>query len=117
MIVATQELTAASETRLPSPAQPSSLYRTEFWRLGLFCARVLPYGGAVELARMLAFIYRRMNRRRREVVIENVRPVLQGDQARAQQITRELFQQFAVKLVDLWRYESGIGIGDLFQEV
>jgi KDO2-lipid IV(A) lauroyltransferase len=41
-------------------------------------------------------------------LIENLLPVMAGDRARAKIAARKLFTEFAVKLADLWRYESGV---------
>jgi KDO2-lipid IV(A) lauroyltransferase len=54
-----------------------------------------------------AEIYYRFNRQRRETVIRNLLPALQGDRAAAESKAHELFRQFALKLADLWRYEAG----------
>jgi KDO2-lipid IV(A) lauroyltransferase len=51
---------------------------------------------------------------RRRVVFENLLPAVHGDTRAAKITTRELFQQFAIKLADLWRYESGLSIYNLF---
>ncbi len=64
---------------------------------------------------MCAAMYWRMAPRRRKVVMENLRPVA-GDAAAARQAARELFGQFALKLADLWRYESGVKDRNLFSE-
>lgn len=45
----------------------------------------------------------------------NLLPPLGGDRAAAVAMGRRLFAQFAIKLTDLWRYESGQPIGELFQ--
>ena len=47
---------------------------------------------------------------RREVVIENLLPVLKGDRKSAEAAAKKLFLEFAQKLVDLWRYESGVAV-------
>ena len=56
-------------------------------------------------------------KRRRAVVVENLLPALNGDRSAAKSAARRLFQQFALKLVDLWRYESGQPVDDLFAEL
>ena len=95
---------------------PSSLYRPEIWRLGLRLARVLPRSACARLGRFCAGLYWMLARRRREVVVQNLLPVLEGNRAAAQQMAQRLFQQFALKVTDLWRYESGLSIDDLFGE-
>lgn len=42
--------------------------------------------------------------------MENLLPVLAGDRVAAERVTRALFRQFALKIVDLWRYESGADV-------
>lgn len=39
--------------------------------------------------------------------MENLLPVLHGDRSRATRAARGLFQEFGLKVADLWRYESG----------
>jgi lauroyl/myristoyl acyltransferase len=48
-----------------------------------------------------------MSARRRGVVIQNLRPVLNDDAAGAARAARALFSEFTLKITDLWRYESG----------
>ena len=54
--------------------------------------------------------------RRREIVMQNLVPALNGDRAGAKRKARELFHQFGRKLIDLWRYEAGLPIEDLLGE-
>ncbi len=91
----------------PRPSTPSSFYRTEIWSLGLWVSRVLPTKLCESLSRGLALLYWCAQPRRREVVIQNLLPVLNGNRQAAERATRKLFQEFAVKVTDLWRYESG----------
>ena len=95
------------------PATPSSLYRSEIWRLGLLVARMLPRGVCAKASRPLADIYWLFARHRREVVLENLLPALGGDRLAACRQTRMLFRQFGLKVADLWRYEAGLHIDDL----
>lgn len=99
-------------SRSSSPA-PSSLYRSEFWRFGLWLARTLSPRQCAWLVRWLADVYWTLARHRREVVIQNLLPALNDDRTAAERTAHALFQQFAVKLTDLWRYESGLPIDDL----
>jgi predicted exporter/lauroyl/myristoyl acyltransferase len=87
-------------------SSPSQLYQAPLWRIGLWLGRYLPLRAAAFLARMCAAVYWRLARRRREIVTENLRPVA-GDAA-ARREARRLFDEFALKLADLWRYESGV---------
>jgi uncharacterized protein len=90
---------------------PSQLYQAPLWRLGLWLGRHLPLRAAGWVSRMCAAIYWQLARRRREIVTENLRPVA-GPHARRE--ARQLFDQFALKLADLWRYESGVKQGKWF---
>ncbi len=94
--------------------QPSALYRAKFWRIGLLAARCLPTGICSGLAASCGALYWSVCRARREIVVENLRPALGGDRRRAEVAGRELFQNFARKLADLWRYESGSPVDALF---
>ena len=95
-------------------SQPSSLYRAHFWRLGLWIVRVLPARLCMAISRFLARIYWHLAPHRRTVVIGNLQPALNGNPVEAIQKARSLFDQFAIKLIDLWRYEAGQSIEDLF---
>jgi lauroyl/myristoyl acyltransferase len=44
------------------------------------------------------------------VVIENLLPVLAADRESAAVTARQLFQEFARKIADLWRHESGLAV-------
>src|SRR5260370_35972345 len=68
------------------------------------------------MARALAGVYWALARHRRELVIQNLLPPLNGDRAAASRKGRELIQQFAVKVADLLRYENGQGIENRFGE-
>jgi lauroyl/myristoyl acyltransferase len=94
--------------------KPSALYRTGFWRLGLLAARTLPRGPCAAVACTAARLYWQANRARREVVIQNLKPALAHDLSAARAAARRLFRQFALKLADLWRYESGREIDGVF---
>src|SRR2546423_3172314 len=97
--------------------RPSSLYRAGFWRIGTAVARRMPHFLLCRLAGHLAKVYWLSCPRRRRVVFENVLPAVNGDVRAARITTRELFQQFAIKLADLWRYESGLSIYNLFHSL
>jgi uncharacterized protein len=105
------DLPAATTARAPS-----SWYRAKVWQACMIAARMLPAGIADFLGRTLAGIYCAFNKRRRLTVEQNLLPALNGsDPRQAQALTRELFRQFASKLLDLWRYESGSPIDHLLQ--
>jgi lauroyl/myristoyl acyltransferase len=92
-------------TRLETP---SKFYGARIWQIGLAFAKCLPAPILIAFAKMSAAIYWRFATRRREIVIQNLLPVLDGDRKFAELAARELFTQFSVKLADLWRYESGV---------
>jgi len=92
---------------------PSALYCASLWRLGLFLVKCLPPKLCAQLAPLLADMYRSLARRRRQIVIENLLPALGGDVVEAEKKTKVLFRQFALKVVDLWRYEAGLPIEHL----
>jgi KDO2-lipid IV(A) lauroyltransferase len=93
---------------------PSSLYRAEFWRMGLGFVHFVPRSVCVRFGCVLANLYWLLARRRREVVIQNLLPALNNDRAAATKKARELIHGFAIKVVDLWRYEAGLPIENTF---
>jgi lauroyl/myristoyl acyltransferase len=95
------------------PFTPSSLYRARLWRVGLIVARWLPKPVCTSLARVFAAIYWLLAPHRREVVIQNLLPVLRGDRKAAEDTARRLFQEFAIKVADLLRFESGAAVDEL----
>jgi predicted RND superfamily exporter protein len=91
-----------------SRAAPSSFYRAGLWRLGLVSARILPIFVFNAFCLLVTEIYYRLHRERRTVVLQNLLPALHGDQAAARRTAHRLFRQFALKMADVWRYESGV---------
>ncbi|HWI56544.1 MAG TPA: MMPL family transporter, partial [Bacillota bacterium] len=115
------QLPASAEPAPPPPAvpesqvsAPSSLYRSGFWRLGLGLVRWLPAAVCAGLSHLLVNAYWLLAGHRREVVIQNLLPALNGDRAAAKKKAKALFHQFGIKLLDLWRYEAGLPIEHLF---
>jgi lauroyl/myristoyl acyltransferase len=102
---------AHPEPKTPAapPSAPSALYRARLWWTGLAVARLLPKPMCTVLARMFAAIYWSLAMHRRKVVTANLLPVLNNDRQAADAAWR-LFQEFALKVADLWRYESGLAI-------
>jgi len=96
---------------------PSTLYRSELWRLGLWTVRVLPYGVCAFLARICVRIYCTLAPHRLEIVRTNLLVPLKGDVPAADKKAKELFQQFALKLLDLWCYEAGLSIDKAFGQM
>ncbi len=87
---------------------PSQFYSTFVWRAGLACGRHVPAPVFAWFARRLAAIYWRLAAHRREIIIQNLLPVLNGNRPQAARISRELIVEFFLKITDLWRYESGV---------
>lgn len=105
----------ATNEALPS-SRPSSLYGSAFWRFGLWLARNLSAQTSVRISRILAALYWRFAASRRRVVIENFLPAFNGNRRLAEQTGRKMLEQFALKVADLWRYESGLPVDHLFGE-
>src|ERR1700741_3387281 len=89
---------------------PSSLYRAEFWRMGLGFVRFVPRRVCLFFGRVFANIYWLLASGRREVLIQNLLPAMNNDRAAATKKAKELIHGFAIKVVDLWRYEAGLPI-------
>jgi lauroyl/myristoyl acyltransferase len=104
----------ATPQALPRNRRASMLYGAGFWRLGLVLARVLPPRLGETLAQSLSLLYARLCAGRREVVIQNLLPVVGGDRSVAEAATTRLFRNFGTKLLDLWRFEAGVDIKHLF---
>jgi lauroyl/myristoyl acyltransferase len=98
------------ETAAIAPAAPPQFYRAAIWRIGLGLARHLPARVVRILAQCGAALYWRVAGPRREVVMQNLRPVLNDDPAAAALAARALFTEFALKIADLWRYEGGVNL-------
>lgn len=99
------------------PSQPSALYRAGPWKAAVFLARRLPHFVLGRLASHAATAYWLASPRRRRVVRDNLLPAVNNDRLAARIAARELFQQFGLKLADLWRYESGLSIYNLFHDL
>jgi KDO2-lipid IV(A) lauroyltransferase len=97
--------------------RPSALYRAGPWRFALATARLLPRPLLRCLASAGALAYTLLRPDRLGVVKENLLPVVQGSDAPASRVARRLFREFGWKLADLWRYEAGRGVNDLFGEL
>jgi predicted exporter/lauroyl/myristoyl acyltransferase len=95
-----------------SPSAPSAFYRVGLWRLGLAIVRVLPAGLMEGFCVVIAECYYLARPQRREVVVSNLLPAFAGDRREAEKAARRLYRKFALKLVDLWRAESGAPVGN-----
>jgi hypothetical protein len=97
-------------------ASPSSFYRVWLWKLGLATVRILPAWLFNGICLGVAEVYGRLNRARRDVVVRNLLPALQGDRQAAEQKARQVFRAMAMKVADLWRFESGLFQPSWFNE-
>lgn len=84
-----------------------AFYRGGLWHLGMRVAGMIPLRAAKKIAMTLAGFYWRFQRSRCEVVMQNFLPVFSGDKIAAEKAARAAYQNFAAKLIDLWRVESG----------
>lgn len=116
MIEAISEPAAVAEAESREAKGPSSLYNERWWRLGLAVARATPRPIAATLALAGSEAYRVMNRRREEIIFNNLLPVFGGDEREAAAATRRLFRKFASKMTDLLRYEAGAPMLDRFHD-
>ena len=66
---------------------------------------------------MLAKVYWCLALGRRQAVIQNLLPALKDNRTAAGEVSARLVQNFAAKLADLWRYESGQAIDGMFAEL
>ncbi len=98
----------------PRLSSPSSFYRAWLWHLGRGAVRLLPAFLLQQVCLLVAELYYRANRARREVVIQNLLPVMQGDRVAARGAAHALFRQFALKLLELWRFECGRTVNQWF---
>jgi len=100
----------AAAAALEPPTAPSSFYQAGLWRLGLRLVRTLP-GWLVRAGCVIvAEGYARTHHRRREVVVQNLLPVVAGDRSLAERTACRLYRNFGRKLADLWRVESGVPV-------
>lgn len=100
----------------PAPAGPSALYGAPAWQAATWLARRLPRPCASGLAMLGALAYAAWVPSRRRVVAANLLPLLGDDPAAARHLAWRNFAAFGRKLADLWRYEAGQPIDDLFAD-
>jgi predicted exporter/lauroyl/myristoyl acyltransferase len=98
-------------------ARPSALYGRLGWQTGLCAARTLPRSVIELLCRIGAHAYWLTQPQRREVVIQNLLPLHDGDRAAAVLAAQRLFLNFTRKLADLWRFESGAPVMASFNQL
>ncbi|HXC36351.1 MAG TPA: lysophospholipid acyltransferase family protein [Candidatus Acidoferrales bacterium] len=102
---------------MPEPARKNAhtmpaFYRGGFWRLGLMAARTFPPGLLKTIARAGAGFYLKFQPARVQIVLQNFLPVLNGDYSAATKAARAAHRDFAAKLIDLWRVETGYNVTD-----
>ncbi|MCX8156320.1 MAG: lysophospholipid acyltransferase family protein [Verrucomicrobiae bacterium] len=98
------------------PAHSRGWYSSPAWRTGRLAARRLPRRAALGLARVMGTAWWAVVPQRRRAVVANLLPVT-GSLPAARRCARRLFAEFACKLVDLWRFESGLDTAGLFAEL
>ncbi len=100
----------ASESPPAPPVAQPAFYRAGLWRMGLVAVRIFPAGLVKGFCVLVAELYHLFQRQRREIVAQNLLPVVGGDRAAAVKATHRLHRKFATKLVDLWRVENGVPV-------
>ena len=100
-----------------APAVPPRIYSAFSWKLGLTLVRVVPQRLLYAAAEFLSLCYCGMNEDRRETVIANLLPLMDGCRPEAARACRRLFRNFGRKLVDLWRCEAGLPSAPLIIEL
>jgi KDO2-lipid IV(A) lauroyltransferase len=100
---------------LPQIAPPG-IYSASWWKRALLLPRVIPQCALGAGAEILASTYGRLAQERRQTIVENLMPVLNGNRASAERAAKRLFGNFGRKLADLWRCESGLPVAPLITE-
>jgi lauroyl/myristoyl acyltransferase len=98
------------------PQRPSLLYGATCWKAGTLLAKTLPPGVLKWTAASISSVYGRVFARRREVVIQNLIPLVSSRDA-AKRAAGRLFRNFGEKLIDLWRFEARVEDGCRFSEL
>jgi predicted RND superfamily exporter protein/predicted LPLAT superfamily acyltransferase len=94
--------------------RPSRFYGVGLWKLALLLTRVLPHSSIAIFCRCGLRAYAICAPGRRAAVTQNLLPVFGGDRVAAERAAWKLFDEFARKLADLWRYEAGAPVNDRF---
>jgi lauroyl/myristoyl acyltransferase len=109
-----RDMTAASKagvrerkTTPPGITTASRSYRPEVWGLGKLAVRVFPRTIVHFFSWVMVTCYCALRPERKEVVVENLLPLFNGDPQAARAAAGRLFKNFAGKLIDLWHYEMG----------
>ncbi len=101
----------------PPVGLPSKFYGPALWRAALAVTRVLPAAVTTLLCRIGCKIYWCFAGHRRDLVVQNFLPAVNGDLPKAKRVANAMVDEFARKLADLWRYESGCVVDGLFGEL
>jgi lauroyl/myristoyl acyltransferase len=72
--------------------------------------RVMPVRLVKAFSMAVAEFYYLFQRQRREIVVQNLLPVLGNDRKAAANTAHRLHRKFATKLVDLWSVENGVPV-------
>ena len=96
------------------PTRPPSQYRASFWTTAVSLARILPARLLNALATITSIGYAKITPIRREIVTQNLLPVLDGNWKAAAIVAQRTFRNFGQKLADLWRFEANQPIAHLF---
>ncbi len=94
---------ATPNNKVSAPA----FYHGGVWKLGLLAARIFPAGFLKYFAMLMAEIYLWSQPRRGEIVLKNFLPVFNADHRAAEETVCAVHRNFAAKLIDLWRVETG----------
>ena len=92
-------------------ARPSATYGPRLWRLGLFAVRRMPRRAGRWFGIVAALAYRLFRPARFRVIEENLLPVLAGKRDQARAAAGQLLTNFAMKIIELLRHESGAADG------
>ena len=100
-----------------SSISPPSIYSATCWRMAVVAARWIPAKILYATAETALTIYWLTQKKRRDIVTQNLLPAFNGDLSKAKTASRKLFQNFGNKLVDLWRCEAGFPASKLLCEL
>jgi predicted RND superfamily exporter protein/lauroyl/myristoyl acyltransferase len=99
------------QTELPvddaAPVRASMLYSSFYWRFVLAMTRTFPPWFCLGFANLVTGLYWHVARRRREIIIANLLPVMGGSREAAERAGRNLMRQFSLKLAHLLQFECG----------
>ncbi len=100
----------APETPPAPPVAQPAFYRAGLWRTGLAVVRILPASLVKAFCVLVAEVHYLLQPQRRDMVTQNLLPVVGGNRTAAKKAVHRLHRKFAAKLVDLWRVENGVPV-------